>query len=144
MLGGTDVGFAEACANARSGVCVVMCQAAAGSKQGEANGVRSAAQAARPVSRHQPRDLRWAAVKARGAVMKHSYLNPPVIEGDTGGLSQVKSMNSICARGGLGPVRLTGEPLNNRGAAEPQWPTCSQRKWIMAAQRISHSPSGIL
>lgn len=33
MLGGTDVGFAEACTNAHSGVCVVMCQTAAGSKQ---------------------------------------------------------------------------------------------------------------
>lgn len=33
VLEGTDVGFAEACANARSGVRVVMCQTAAGSKQ---------------------------------------------------------------------------------------------------------------
>ena len=33
MLGGTDVGFAEAYANAHSGVCVVMCQTAAGSKR---------------------------------------------------------------------------------------------------------------
>lgn len=36
MLGGTDVGFAEACSNAHSGVCVVMCQTAAGSKQSNA------------------------------------------------------------------------------------------------------------
>lgn len=36
MLGGTDVGFAEACANAHSGVCVVMCQTAAGSKHSHA------------------------------------------------------------------------------------------------------------
>lgn len=32
-LGGTDVGCAEACTNAHSGVCVVMCQTAAGSTQ---------------------------------------------------------------------------------------------------------------
>lgn len=36
MLGGTDVGFAEACTNAHSGVRVVMCQTAAGSKQSNA------------------------------------------------------------------------------------------------------------
>lgn len=36
VLGGTDVGFAEACTNAHSGVCVVMCQTAAGSKQSNA------------------------------------------------------------------------------------------------------------
>lgn len=36
VLGGTDVGFAEACTNAHSGVRAVMCQTAAGSKQSNA------------------------------------------------------------------------------------------------------------
>lgn len=49
MLGGTDVGCAEACTNAHSGVCVVMCQTAAGSKQSNAI-VQIAAERSRMVS----------------------------------------------------------------------------------------------
>lgn len=51
MPGGTDVGFAEACANAHSGVRVVMCQTAAGSKRSNAT-VGSAAQTRRMESTH--------------------------------------------------------------------------------------------
>lgn len=49
-LGGTDVGCAEACANAHSGLAVVMCQTPAGSKR--SNAIVSGA--AGPVSRHKP------------------------------------------------------------------------------------------
>lgn len=60
--------------------------------------------------------------------------------------AQLKELSpSVACRFG-GRSGLEANPLHNReaqGATEPQWRTCSQRKWIMAAQRLSHSPSGI-
>lgn len=68
VLGGTDVGFAEACTNAHSGVCVVMCQTAAGSKQSNAI-VAIAAWRCGTLSKyfHGPRGLRRAVAGQREA-----------------------------------------------------------------------------